>query len=134
MSQIQAVVQSIRSKDSLHIVKCDFEGMTLSIITLELPSFVTLGAKVLLGVKPTQIVLGTQKVDTISYQNQIEVTIDSIEFGELLSAIALKTSNGSLIDSIITTESAKRLAFKKADKIIAFIKATEVSIIKDCDA
>ena len=133
MSQIQAIVTSIQSKDSLHIVQCDFEGMTLSIITLELPTFVTIGAKVLLGVKPTQIVLGTQKIDTISYQNQIEVTIKAIEFGELLSAIALKTSQGSLIDSIITTQSAKRLDFKEGDNIIAFIKATEVSIIKDCD-
>ncbi|RMD45877.1 MAG: transporter, partial [Aquificota bacterium] len=68
----------------------------------------------------------------ISLSNRIETTVKDIKKGKILTQLRLSFSNKE-ITSIITTESAKRLNLKVGDKVVAFIKANEVSLMEIVD-
>lgn len=130
MSRLEASITDIQSEDSLHIITCAFETTNISLVTLELNQNLHIGSKIVLGIKPTHIAIGKEKIDMISYTNQIKTTIDSIDEGKLLSSISLITNNNQTLESIITTNSLKRLNLQKGDKVVAFIKASEISIME----
>jgi len=129
MSNIIVIVSDIKSCDSLHIVKFDFHGTTLSMMSLDLNEDIKVGVKVRLVVKPTHVVLAKDFVGEVSYSNQLESTITSCEEGELLASIQLKVFDTHL-ESIITAKSSKRMNLKVGDRVTAFIKASELSIVE----
>lgn len=133
MSQLRAKITDIKSCQNLNIVSFNFFGTTLTMMSLELKEEVQIGKEVLLGVKATSIAIAKNFTGEISYSNQISTTIQDIEIGQLLCSINLKT-NDTLFESVITSSSAKRLKLKKGDKVCAFIKASEISILKILDA
>ena len=52
-----ARVKEIRTKDRLNIVEFDFNNITLKMMSLELNKDITIGKKVELVVKPTNIII-----------------------------------------------------------------------------
>lgn len=132
MSNLIATIKEIQTVDSLNIVSFDFFGTTLTMMSLELKDEVKIGKQVILRIKPTTVAIAKDFSGDISYSNQIESTINSIEIGELLCSIKLN-SNNTIFESIITSKSAKRLDLKENDKVTAFIKASEISILKVLD-
>ena len=131
MSCLIASVLKIESCDSLHIVKFDFVGQILTMMSLELDEKIQLGIKVKLSIKPTAIAIAKDFNGVFSDSNQIKTTIKSIQNGKLLSSITLKTIDGSLLESIITKDSAINL--KSTDEVIAMIKASDISISEIID-
>lgn len=129
MSIVKAIITNIQSQDNLNIVSFDFNGTPLTMMSLELKQEVQIGKTVELNIKPTTVAIAKEFSGQISYSNQIQSRIDSIEMGELLCAITLGSQDSSF-ESIITASSAKRLALKKQDSVTAFIKASEISISK----
>jgi molybdopterin-binding protein len=129
MSNIEAIIKDIQTVDSLNIVTFDFEGIDLSMMSLELKEEVQIGKRVLLGTKPTTVAIAKDFSGEISYSNQIKANIETIEIGQLLCSITLLTNTTSF-ESIITAKSAKRLNLKQGDKVTALIKASEISISK----
>lgn len=127
MSSFIATVSQIQRCDSLHIVKFDFMGEVLSMMSLELNDKIQVGTKVKLVAKPTHIAIAKKFSGDISYSNQLKCTIKSIKNGELLSSIKLEIS-GIVLESIITVASSKRLDLNVDDTVTAFIKASELSI------
>ncbi len=101
-------------------------------MSLELKDEVKVGKRVILGIKPTTVAIAKDFSGDISYSNQIESTIQSIEIGKLLCSIKL-ISKETTFESIITSKSAKRLDLKENDNVTAFIKASEISISKVLD-
>ena len=83
--------------------------------------------KVKLAIKPTHIAIGKEFSGEVSYSNQLKCTILNIENGELLSSITLKVFD-TLLESIITVNSSKRMDLKVGDNVTAFIKASDLSI------
>lgn len=132
MSNLIATIKEIQTVDSLNIVSFDFFGTTLTMMSLELKDEVKVGKQVILRIKPTTVAIAKGFSGDISYSNQIESSIKSIEIGELLCSIKL-TSNETIFESIITSKSAKRLDLKENDNVTAFIKASEISISKVLD-
>ena len=132
MSNLIATVSSIQSCDSLHIVKFDLNGHTLSMMSLDLSEKITLGTKVILAIKPSHIAIAKEFSGEVSYSNQLETTIVSCENGQLLSSVKLLFVDTTL-ESIITVNSSKKMNLKKGDKVTAFIKASEVSISEVMD-
>jgi molybdopterin-binding protein len=132
MSNIEARIKDIQTVDSLNIVTFEFEGINLSMMSLELKDEVQVGKKVLLGTKPTAVAIAKEFSGEISYSNQIKANIENIEIGQLLCSINLRTSTTSF-ESIITAKSAKRLNLKQGDEVTALIKASEISISKVLD-
>ena len=127
MSSLIAIVKEIESCDSLHIVKFEINGETLSMMSLDLNQNIKIGTKVKLVVKPSHIAIAKNFSGEVSYSNKLDSTISSIENGKLLSSITLSFYDNTL-ESIITVNSSKKMDLKVGDKVIAFIKASELSI------
>ncbi len=127
MNKLQATVKEINSVDNLNIVKFDFAGITLSMMSLELEVSIQVGSHVELSTKATHVAIAKKFTGEISYSNQLQSEIISIENGALLSSIKMKI-NDTILESIITKDSSDRMALHVGDKVTAFIKANELSI------
>lgn len=129
MSQIKAVITHIESVENLNIVKFDFGGQPLKMMSLGLSKDVTVGKHVMLGVKPTHIAIGKGFSGLLSYSNQIPSKIIACEHGKLLSSIKLSVQE-SVVESIITLESALNMDLKEGDEVTIMIKASSLSILE----
>jgi len=134
MSNLIATVLTIESCNNLHIVEFDFNGQTLSMMSLELDENIKIASKVLLAIKPTHIAIGKSFLGDLSYSNQLKSKIKSMQNGKLLSSIILDLGNAVEIESIITKKSSVRLNLKKLDEVTAIIKASDISISEVLDA
>lgn len=132
MSYIEASVSEIQNCDSLHIVKFDFNSQTLSMMSLEIGDDIKIGTKVKLVVKPTHVAIAKNFSGDVSYSNQLNSTILSLENGKLLCSIKLKIFDTTL-ESIITVASSKKMNLKVGDNVTAFIKASELAIGEICN-
>ena len=127
MSQFVATIKKINSIDNLNIVEFDFHGLTLKMMSLDLNADVQVGKKVKLSVKPTNISIAKNLVGEISLSNQIVATIENLENGQLLSSVSLKVHN-TLLESIITVDSSKRMNLQIGEVVTILIKASNLSI------
>lgn len=129
MSKILANVKSIQSVDTLNIVSFDFFGNELKMMSLELADEVQSGAKVLLGVKPTSIVIAKDFNGEISFSNRLQGKIVEVNSGELLTNVKIEIAT-SLFESIITKQTSMNMNLKVDDEVNIFIKASELSIVE----
>lgn len=127
---IEAVVKEIQRCESLHIIKFDFWGQTLSMMSLELNKHIEVGTKVLLQAKSSHVALGKNIQGELSYSNQLESQIVSIDQGELLCSIKVQIAPDTVLESIITNNSMKRMKLQIGERVMALIKASELSIAK----
>jgi len=127
MSHIIAQVQKIQSVQNLNILKLTCKDTQLKMMSLDLNDTITKGSRVMLTCKPTAIAIGKNIQGELSYANQLHVTIVSLEVGQLLCALKLQFGE-FVLESIITTDSQKRMQLQKGDEVIAFIKSSDLSI------
>ena len=127
MSQFVATIKKINSIDNLNIVEFDFHGLTLKMMSLDLNADVKIGKKVELSVKPSNISIAKNLIGEISLSNQIVATIQSLENGQLLTSVILKI-NDTLLESIITVDSSKRMNLQIGEVVTILIKASNLSI------
>ena len=127
MSKLIATIKKIKSVDNLNIVEFDFNGLTLKMMSLDLNNDLQIGTKVRLSVKPTSISIAKNLIGEISLSNQIVATIKSIENGQLLCSLLLNL-NDTILESIITVDSSKRMNLKENDIVTILIKASDLSI------
>ncbi len=129
---IKATIKDIQNVDNLNIVKFDFYDTTLTMMSLELNDSVRVGTKAKLAIKPTHVAVAKNLSGELSYSNQLKAKVTSIENGKLLSSIKLKYFD-TIIESIITSSSSKRMNLHVEDDVIVLIKASELSISEICD-
>lgn len=128
MSQMVATVKSIENLEQLNIVEFEFNAHVLKMMSLDLNSNISIGKKVLLSVKPTNIALAKDLAGEISFSNQIAATIQTLTHGKLLSSVGLIIDN-IVFESIITLSSAKRMNLRINDEVIMLIKASDLFIL-----
>lgn len=127
MNQIVATIKKINNVDNLNIVEFDFNGTTLKMMSLDLDNNIQIGKKVKLITKPTNISIGKNLSGELSLSNQIVATIQSIENGQLLASVELKV-NETILESIITVDSSKRMNLQIGEVVTILIKASNLSI------
>jgi molybdopterin-binding protein len=127
MSNFIASIKKINSVDNLNIVEFDFNGLTLKMMSLDLNDNVQIGKKVRLLVKPTNISLAKNLIGEISLSNQIVANIQSLENGQLLTSVILEI-NDTILESIITVDSSKRMNLQIGESVTILIKASNLSI------
>lgn len=130
MNKITAIVTHINNIDNLNIVKFDYYETQLTMMSLDLDKNIKIGTKVNLVVNPSHIAIAKDFNGKVSYSNQLKTTIKSIENGKLLSSISLNLQDNTILESIITLSSSNKMNLKVNDNIIAFIKASELSIME----
>ena len=98
-------------------------------MSLDLSDDIKIGTKVKLITKPTYIAIAKEFSGILSYSNQLKAKIKELENGKLLSSVKLQIEE-FVLESIITFESSQIMDLKVGDEVTAFIKASELSILK----
>ncbi len=129
MNHIPATITDIKSVDTINIVTFTAEGQEMRMMALELDEKLVVGSKVILGVKATHVALAKSLNSLMSISNQLDVQLEGVDSGELLSSVKFRFS-GAVLESIITKESASRMELKTGDRVIALIKSSELSIVE----
>ncbi|ADN09994.1 TOBE domain-containing protein [Sulfurimonas autotrophica] len=127
MSHIIAQVQEIQSVQNLNILSFTCKDIALKMMSLDLNDTITKDSQVMLTCKPTAIAIGKNIQGELSYANQLHVTIVSLEVGQLLCALKLQFKE-FVLESIITTDSQKRMQLQAGDEVTALIKSSDLSI------
>ena len=91
MNAIKARVKRLRRVEKLHLVSFDYSGVELTMMSLELDASVKEGVMVALGFKSSAVGIAKEFVGELSYSNKIQGFVTSIEQGELLSVLHLKS-------------------------------------------
>ncbi|NKQ41393.1 MAG: transporter [Sulfurovum sp.] len=133
MNQFNAVVTEIRSEGNLNIVKFDFAGISLSMISLELGDNISMGSELVLAIKPSHITFAVDRgagFDTmLSCINLVPAFITEVRNGLLLSSILLSIGD-FVFEAIITLEASQKMKLRAGDRVVVMLKASELSIVE----
>ncbi len=132
MNHISATVSNIQSVDNLTVVAFQAGEQKLTMMALGLNFSIEVGSEVTLGMKASSVALAKDFSGFISLSNQLYCTIESITYGELLCSVKARF-NDSLIESIVTLNSAKQMDLEVGETIMMLIKASEISILEICN-
>jgi molybdopterin-binding protein len=66
----------------------------------------------------------------LSARNQLPGTVVELQIGDIMAHVVVKVGD-SLVESVITRNSAEELKLKKGDAVRVVVKSTEVMIQKD---
>lgn len=127
MNKLEAIVTHIQSEDELHLVSLKYKTRPLSFVSLDIS--LRINQKVTVGFKPTAVAIGKNNTNSMSYSNQLPILIKSIEFGKILTHI-YGVFEDVILESIITTNSAKRLELKPQETVTMLIKANDIFIVR----
>jgi molybdopterin-binding protein len=84
-------------------------------------------SQVTLRTKATNIAIAKELQGMLSYSNQLKVSIQAIEMGSLLCSVKLLFED-TVLESIITADSAKRMQLKVGENVTALIKSSDLAI------
>lgn len=128
MNQIKAVITNIETQENLALIEFDFLSEKLTMITLDINKSLKTGDRGLLNINPSQVAIAKTKSIELSYSNQLKAKIIEIETGKLLCSLTLELKDKSKIGALITSKSAKKMALKKGDDVLALLKASQISL------
>ncbi|RXJ86540.1 molybdopterin-binding protein [Arcobacter sp. CECT 8985] len=131
MNLLNATVSKIDTLDTLNIVEFKFYDITLSMMSLDLHN-ISVGTKVVLTAKASNIAIAKEFQGQISLANSIEGKIVTLDIGKLLTSIRIQHKH-TVITSIITSKSANRMNLKLGDIVNAIFKSSELSIKEVCN-
>ncbi len=134
MNQIAAVIANIEQKGSLALIEFDFLQEKLTMVTLDIDETLCAGQEVILEINPSQVAVAKNYNGDLSYSNQIDAKIESIDPGAILCTLILELQDGSKIEAIITAKSAINMSLNKGDEIKAILKASQISLGEVLDA
>jgi len=130
MNKLKGNIEYVKSHDGLSLIEVRVGDVSLKSVVItdsSENSFLKEGELVELLFKETELIISTDENPSISLQNQLKCTIDSIKKGEVLSQIYLDF-NSNKISSIITTNSVERLGLSEGKNVVAMIKTNEIMI------
>ncbi len=127
MNTIKAIITEIKKHQNISALSFNALNSTMSMVALELDENLQIGTKVLLKAKATNISLAKEIQNELSISNQLQGEVFEVSNGTVLCSVKIKIGE-SVLESIITQNSASRMDIKVGDTIIALIKATDVSI------
>lgn len=125
MNTLQASVKQIDHLDSLYIVTFEWHGADIKMVSLDLDQKLEKYDEVILGVNFTSVAVAKMIEGELSYTNQLDAKVGSVEKGELLSVVEL-TYGDDKLESLLLTESIDRLELKAGDEVKMIIKANDI--------
>lgn len=131
INEIYAKVVRIITKDNLSFIK--FESFEKEFSMLSLSVSLDINDEVIISFKPSSVAIAKGSLGLLSYSNQIKTNISNLEIGEILTSIKANFYDFKL-ESLISTNSAKRLNLELNDEITMLIKATDVFVKEKLNA
>jgi molybdopterin-binding protein len=128
MNSIKAIIKEIKKHQNISAITFDALGVEMSMVALELDDKLQIGMQVNIKAKATNISLAKHIENTLSISNQLQGVVEEINNGTILCNVKIKIED-TIIESIITQNSASNMDIKTGDRIIALIKATDISIV-----
>ena len=128
MNRIAATVTAVECVDNITVVSFEAAGQKMRMMALALNTPLKAGSRVLLGVKASHVSLAKELDGVLSISNRLQVTVETVNSGALLASVKARFAD-TLIESIITRESAERMNLLPGDRVTALIKASELSIL-----
>ncbi|NOX15403.1 MAG: transporter [Epsilonproteobacteria bacterium] len=129
MNKIEATVKKIQANGAVHIVSFTAKNEEFTMMALELPKNVKINKKVILGIKPSFVLIAKNKIKEISLTNQIFAKIIYLDIGKLLVTVKLESDIGTF-ESLITRKAYDMMGLSKGEDAVVMIKASEISIVK----
>ena len=121
------VVDIKKSGDLCHLF---LTTSSLNLGLVMLTNHFEVGDEITIGFKETAVAISKEKTSSLSYSNQILVSIESITQGEILTKVVGKSIKEELeLTSVITANSAKRLELKVGDEVTFLVKATDMFVM-----
>ena len=132
-NQLQAEITEIKTGvvNSLVVAKLQGGEIVKATITVDSEKALDLkvGEKVVYLFKASSIIVAKGDNELkLSATNQIKGEISDVKLGAVNAEIAIKIAGGDKLNAIITNESAKNLALKAGDEVVAVIKASQIII------
>lgn len=131
INEIYAKVVRIITKDNLSFIK--FESFEKEFSMLSLSVSLDINDEVIISFKPSSVAIAKGSLGLLSYSNQIKTNISNLEIGEILTSIKANFYDFKL-ESLISTNSAKRLNLELNDEITMLVKATDVFVKEKLNA
>ena len=132
-NQLQAEITEIKTGivNSLVVAKLQGGEIVKATITVDSEKALNLkvGEKVVYLFKASSIIVAKGDNELkLSATNQIKGEISDVKLGAVNAEIAIQIAGGDKLNAIITNESAKNLALKAGDEVVAVIKASQIII------
>jgi molybdopterin-binding protein len=127
MNQFTATVKTIDHVENLHLVSFELGNQTIKMLSLELNRILEPESTIQLRVKSTNIALAKNFTGAISYANQLQAKVISVNNGILLSSIGV-TVEGFRLESLVTLESSLEMNLCVDDEVTVLIKGSEVFV------
>ena len=131
MNRLSGHISAIEISGSMSLVTIDIgQEIQLKSIIIETPetaSYLVIGNEVLAIFKETEVIIGTGESHNISLQNKIPGEIITIESGNLISKITLRSDVGNVV-SVINTNAVRSLNLQKGMHAVAMIKVNEIML------
>lgn len=132
MNVLEATITRIESSNHLSLVDLQVQGDPVAVVIVETgdtADYLKAGNPVAVTFKETEVALSRDPSVSISLRNRFSCTVVRINEGRILTAIDLDY-NGTPIQSIITTRSARELSLTPGERVTALVKTNEVSLIQ----
>lgn len=127
MNRLHGIIAAIETRDSIRRVTMEVRGISLVLVSLELPPAFREGVPATVVFKESEVILATGNTDGVSIANRIPAIVGKINPGSILAEVFLETDLGPIC-SLITAASAKRLELEPGMPVTALIKANELSL------
>ena len=129
MNRIKATVTAVESLDNITVVAFEAAGQKMRMMALALNTPLEPGSRVVLGVKASHVSLAKELEGMLSISNRLEVVVERVTCGALLASVKVRLDD-TPIESIITRESSERMGLVPGERVVALIKASELSILE----
>lgn len=123
------IIEMVTAED-ISLVKVKSGTVIFTALIIEDASMaknISIGKKVAVNFKETEVMVAKPGILEISVQNKIPCTIKSITVGKILCQLALAFDDLE-ITSIITSNAFSQLKLTQGEKVIALIKTNEISL------
>ena len=129
MNRIPAQIDAVKTHEGVSLVTFTALDDKITMIALELPQGVEPGKKATLGIKATHIAIAKERSSHLAIANQIPVTVETIERGEILASLKLRHGT-NLLESILPITALSKLDLSIGDDIYALFQASETAILE----
>ncbi len=131
MNRFRATIERVEKRGELQAFDLRFEDLALRMFCLQPTSTLKPGTEVVVGVKPTQVMIAKGCAQALGCMNRIEAVVDSLECGELLCNLELSYRK-QRFEAVVAAEAVSDLKLYEGDSLTLFFSENALFIAEVC--